>query len=271
MDTTDVNSAADSREQTQAGPFRVSIAWFPPNVRIPSHTHEWACISVLMSGRFEQRFAGRILDCPAGAVLAKPPEERHVDRWFSAWSQHLIIEVDPDRYHELGPTRTVAEEIHHILDVGAELTAQAIWEELVTADSATPVAVEGLVLQLLARLQRRTTATTQPPAWLAVARDYLHDNFVASIQLGEVAREAGVHPDHLARVFGQTHRMTIGEYLRQLRVDAAATKLLSSEASIAEVADATGFADQSHLTRIFKRIKGVTPGRYRTIHGMTAK
>lgn len=266
MGATMVTRGAEARGSVDAGPFRVSIATFEPGLSLPSHFHEWACVSVLLEGRFEQRFPGRSCDCPPGVVLAKPPGERHVDRWFDAWSRHLIIEIDPERHAELGASRPVAEQVLHIGEVGAETIAWAAWRELADADSVTPIAVEGLVLQLLARIQRRTLVDPEraaAPAWLDSVRDYLHANYRSAVAMADLSAVAGVHPDHVSRVFASIFDVTIGDYVRKLRVEAAAAWLATSEHSISAIAHRTGFSDQSHLTRVFKRTMGVTPGRYR--------
>lgn len=269
MSATPVTSGADAQGNVLAGPFKVSIATFAPNLSIPSHFHEWSCVSVLLEGRFEQRFPGKWCDCPPGVVLAKPPGERHEDRWSDGWSRHLIIEIDPERHNDLGASRSSAEEIVHVGGIGAETIAREAWRELTAPDSMTPVALEGLALQLLARVQRGVRALVSPgsaPSWLAQATDFLHENFRSSFRLADVAAAAGVHPDHLSRVFSSVHRLTVGEYVRRLRVDAAAIRLVTSGDSISTIAFATGFADQSHLTRVFKRVVGLTPGRYRAMH-----
>jgi AraC family transcriptional regulator len=72
-----------------------------------------------------------------------------------------------------------------------------------------------------------------------------------------------VHPAHLARAFRQHFRVPLGSYVRRLRLDWAASRLADSAESLANVAVAAGFADQSHLTRAFKRHTGHTPGAYR--------
>ena len=267
---TEVTLGANSRGSVLAGPFRVSVASFAPHFSISSHFHEWACVSVLMEGRFEQRFPGRSCDCPPGVVLAKPPGERHEDRWFGVPSRHLIIEIDPDRHTELGTSRSLAEEIVHVGDIGAEVIAHGAWRELSEGDSLTPLAVEGLVLQLLARVQRRASkgpVAGAGPDWLQTALDFLHDNYKASIRLADVAAAAGVHPDYISRVFSSVHNTTMGEYVRRLRVERAAHRLSASDESISAIAYGAGFSDQSHLTRVFKRMMGVTPGRYRSLHG----
>ena len=59
--------------------------------------------------------------------------------------------------------------------------------------------------------------------------------------------------------------MTLGSYVRNLRLEWVAARLLSSEEPLASLALAAGFADQSHLTRAFKRYSGLTPRAYRRI------
>ena len=260
----DVTTGGDRLHAVNAGPFRVSMVTFAPGYSIGSHYHEWGCVSTLLEGRFEQRFPGKIVDCPPGTVLAKPPAERHVDRWFDGWSRHLIIEIDPTRHEELGPTRSVAEEVLHVDQVGAEALAWSALHEMREADSVSALAVEGIALQLLARVHRRVDQVESPrPAWLDTVTDFLNDNFAESTSLSELAQIAGVHRDHLARVFSKTHGTSIGEYVRRRRVAAAAGLLAGSAERISTIALRTGFSDQSHLTRVFKRITGVTPGLYR--------
>lgn len=107
------------------------------------------------------------------------------------------------------------------------------------------------------------------PEWLSRAVDLLHDEYRRHLNITKVAAEVGVHPFHLSRVFRQFHQETIGEYVNKLRVQYACLKLANAETEIADVALGAGFADQSHLTRIFKRVTGMTPGAYRKILNST--
>ena len=261
-----ITAGGEGLQVVSTGPFRVSVATFAPDFAIPSHFHEWACVSTLLEGRFEQRFPGRVADCPPGAVLGKPPGERHEDRWFAAPSRHLMIEIDPSRHDELGAARPVAEEIFHVDRIGAEALAWAAHRELREADELTPLSLDGIARLLLARLHRGAESVARAPAapgWLAQVTELLHDRYAENLRISELAAVAGVHPDHLSRVFVRTHGTSIGAYVRRLRVDAAAALLSGSAASISSVALRTGFSDQSHLTRVFKRQRGVTPARYR--------
>jgi AraC family transcriptional regulator len=74
-----------------------------------------------------------------------------------------------------------------------------------------------------------------------------------------------VHPVYLARSFRERYGVSVGEYVRRLRLDWAAAQLSATETPVATVAAEAGFADQSHFTRAFKRHMGLTPGRYRRV------
>jgi len=101
------------------------------------------------------------------------------------------------------------------------------------------------------------------PAWLKRAVDLLNEEFRSNLKIGDIANEVGVHPFHLSRVFRNVHRQTIGEYVQKLRVTYACKQLALPDTDLATVALASGFADQSHFTRVFKSVTGVTPGIFR--------
>jgi AraC-like DNA-binding protein len=94
-----------------------------------------------------------------------------------------------------------------------------------------------------------------------LTRDYLEAHYAENISLHDLAHVAGLSPYHLARVFRRATGLPPHAYLLQTRV-ARAKALLARGWPPVRVAHATGFADQSHFTRGFARIVGVTPGRY---------
>src|SRR6185436_10255820 len=99
--------------------------------------------------------------------------------------------------------------------------------------------------------------------WIERVREYLHAHFTRKLSLGEIAHAAGVHPVHVCRAFPRHHGLTLGEYVRALRIDYAARELIASRRPIADIAFDAGFASQSHLTRHFRARIGVTPAAYR--------
>ncbi len=102
------------------------------------------------------------------------------------------------------------------------------------------------------------------PGAVRKARRYLEDRYMENVTLHELVQLTGLSAFHLLRVFRHATGMPPHLYLEQVRVHRA-RKLLRSGSSIADVSTLTGFADQSHFTRHFKRMTGVTPGQYRKI------
>jgi transcriptional regulator GlxA family with amidase domain len=92
-------------------------------------------------------------------------------------------------------------------------------------------------------------------------REYLEDNYAENVTLDRLAQIACLSPYHLNRVFCAEVGIPPHQYQTQVRV-ARAKALLSKGMPTKQVAVETGFADQSHLTRHFKRLMQVTPGRY---------
>jgi AraC family transcriptional regulator len=95
--------------------------------------------------------------------------------------------------------------------------------------------------------------------------ELLREGFRERLTLDRLAAEAGVHPAHVARVFRRVRGRSIADYRRELRVQAACSSLADPETTLADVAAATGFADQSHFTRVFKKVTGMTPAAFRSL------
>jgi AraC family transcriptional regulator len=142
--------------------------------------------------------------------------------------------------------------------------ANKLYREFQGMDELSPLAMEGLALELIAEALRGINRGQQgAPAWLERAREVLHAQFAERLTIGEVAAAVSVHPTHLAREFRRRHQKTIGEYVRQLRIEFACRELASSDAPLSEIAIAAGFFDQSHFSRTFKQINGMSPASYR--------
>ena len=133
-------------------------------------------------------------------------------------------------------------------------------------DGGDPMAAEELLLRAYGRCLVRHAA--QPPdtapgsARIARVTRLMRDRHADDLSLDDLATEAGVSRHHLIRAFRREMQMTPHAYLLSLRVQAARRRLQAGETP-AEVAAATGFCDQAHLTHAFKARLGVAPGAYR--------
>lgn len=128
---------------------------------------------------------------------------------------------------------------------------------------------ESRLLTVLNRLLMRHSLPRPPERNIAscsravsLARDYLADNLNRNPSLSELSRVAGLSRFHLLRVFARETGLTPHAFQVQLRLHKA-RELMGAGHLLAEAALASGFSDQSHLSRHFKRVYGLTPGQYR--------
>lgn len=261
--------AQDLVRRGEANGFVVTEAWSPAR-RIPPHAHRELSLTILLEGAFAEHYAPihRSQECARGSLLVRPPGEIHANDLGKQGGRTLSIEVDAARMEPYGASLAPRSLEHRregaFLDLGL-----AMARELEHADGSSPLALEGLVLELLARRARLDAEPTGSlPPWLKATRDSIHDRFSdATLRLSHLATEVAVHPVSLTRAFRRFYGTTPGEYVRRLRLERARDRLRWSSEPIASIALECGFADQSHFTRAFRRLYGVPPGRVRRRKG----
>lgn len=130
------------------------------------------------------------------------------------------------------------------------------------------LAVEESVLRAVAGLRPHLRPAPTAPgraraehAAVRRARSHLHERWDQPVTLAELAAVAGLSRFELVRRFREQNGVTPHAFQTNLRVDQA-RRLLAAGVPPAAVAAGCGFADQPHLTRVFKRAVGVSPGRY---------
>ena len=240
-------------------------AAYSAGLRIPAHAHVAAFFDLVVAGGCTEVLGGHTRTRGLGTFAFHPAGEVHSSCWHGPEARCFHVEVAPpllDRARQYSPglDRPV-----HFPEGTAHLLAARLYDEFRHADDLSPLAIEGLTLELLAECSRRAPRASdrQPPRWLRAVRDLVRARFCEWLTLGGIAASVGVHPAHLARVFRRFHGCTLGDHVRQLRVEFACRRLTTSDAPLAEIALAAGFSDQSHFSNTFKRHTGVPPAAFR--------
>lgn len=251
----------------EVGAFQITRARFPAGLVLSPHVHERACVATTLSGSWNSVLDGRPRECAPATLLVEPPGERHSNHFTDA-TDVLVIQPDPAREELWHPCARLLGAVHCFREPGLRLIAGRLAAELQARDQTASLVVEGLALEMFATATRGLAGGVPPaahPDWVRRARDRLHEGAVDGVSVADIAREAGVHPVHLARVFRACYGTSPGLYARRVRLDRAAEHLAATYATLAEVAQAAGFADQSHFTRAFRQHTGMTPGRFRRL------
>ena len=109
----------------------------------------------------------------------------------------------------------------------------------------------------------RVVPMRSPPRAVRRSIEYINTNIADAIRLRDIAAAVGMSMFHLSRTFRASTGMTLHRYLTRARVERVKALLLDSDQSLALIADATGFSDQSHMSKTFKRFTGTTPRLFR--------
>jgi AraC family transcriptional regulator len=237
---------------------------YAPGTRLPRHSHERAYFCLVRRGTYREEYAGRQRSCGPLTLAFHPPGEPHAEQFGDreVWSFNIEL---PAAGPAGGPP------LDRPFDArGGPLVGLAVrlYQEFAESDAASRLIIEGLSLELLGHGARAARpADSAAPAWLRRVRDRLAEDCTAPPGLAELAGAAGVHPGHLAAAFRRHFGCTAGEFARRSRVALACRQLAATDRPLAEISLAAGFADQSHLTRTFRRLLGVTPAVYRRAAG----
>lgn len=147
----------------------------------------------------------------------------------------------------------------------------ALWRELEQRAPAGKVyaqtAAQMLAIHLLRHYTTKGAAIKEPKGRLTDqqmrhAVDFVQAHLDQDLSLETLAEQTGFSPYHFARLFRQTTGTSPHQFVLRQRVERAQLLLKEREVSLAQVATACGFADQSHLTQVFKRHVGLTPRAY---------
>ena len=126
--------------------------------------------------------------------------------------------------------------------------------------------IENLLLDVYKKFIKQRSQVKKIPVWAKELKEIIQDQIDTnlSLSLKEISQSLHVHPTYLSREFSKYFDdLSFGDYIRKLRIEKAIHLLNESEYSLAEIAYLTGFSDQSHFNRIFKKTTGKSPSAFR--------
>ncbi len=231
--------------------------------KLPVHTHESAYFGLLLDGGYTERFTQRATEYGPFTLGFHPPSLTHEDEIAACGSRMFCIEVRDTFWQR---TKNLLAAPNFTPDLcGRETTWLGVRLYRAfragTLDALQMEEICGEMLQGCALVN--VSEEKQVPRWLGQTVDLLHGAFRTQITLDSIAKELHLHPIHLSRVFRKKYGCTMGEYVNRLRVQFTCVKMSQGWPALDELALEAGFADQSHMGRVFKSIVGDTPAKFR--------
>lgn len=237
------------------------------------HTHDGYAIGVIETGVEAFEYLGSGHQAPAGSLVIIHPGEVHTGQAAVAegWQYRMTypsVSLMQQAIAELG--RPVSELPFFPEPVIRDRAIVQQFRQLHYAleRSASPLERESRLLWFLSHLINRHSERRSPlpslssqPAAVRETQVYLQQHYQDAVTLNNLAAAVDLSPLKLLRLCNKTWGLPPHRYLIQVRVERAKA-LIAEGAALSAVAAATGFADQSHLNRHFKRLVGVTPGQY---------
>jgi AraC-like DNA-binding protein len=241
---------------------------------VPRHWHEDIQMCLIESGSGELKYRGaNHITAPATLFIVHPAEVHSNRAYERSGCTYRTLFIEPDAVrriatemsgHDRGvpffPTTIVSDP--HVTTLFLTLH-KALEEPSSSLERESLLAA--FAAHLIVRFSEQRISLeplTSHKGSVRTACDYLVENYSENVLLDQLARLVGLSSFHFSRLFCQEVGMPPHAFQTQVRV-ARARVLLLQGLTISEVAVRTGFADQSHLTRHFKRLVGVTPGQYR--------
>lgn len=222
--------------------------------RLPAHEHEAAFFTMLLRGSYSERAGRAEFRYRPLTVVFHPASLAHFDEVEAEESRLLSLEVSARFFEE----HDLARPPLALQAMSASRLLLSLYAETRVRE-VSPLDVESTAIELLADASKTRAIDEQSmPRWLTRVIDRLHDEADERTRIGDLARDAGVHPVHLTRVFRLRLGLTPGAYVQRLRLERAVANI-GNGASLAEVAQASGFADQSHFCRSVRDALGLTP------------
>ena len=245
--------------------FIITETAYTPLQDLSVHSHQQAFIAIALQGAYRESVDSSTYECLAGQTIFHAPGEAHSNSFDETGAHILNLEILGPFSKQLGELGLELRDRTQLDDPYVCQLGLRLYEEYRQNDAASGLAIEGLALELIAAVhrKRKSEKASRHVDWLKAVHDQIHERYRDDLSVCELAAHAGVHPVYLARAFRSRFRCTVGAYVRCLRVARACQELVSSDATIAEIAGRNGFSDQSHLNRLVKHYTGMSPGRIR--------
>lgn len=242
----------------------LSVVYHDRARKIGVHEHQLSYFLLPFAGGYRETRDGVTIQYEPFSIAFHPAGFVHSDEILA-----------PERFFAIEFQAEWQARVGHLFDSAAwrfELQhGEAVWlavgllQRFLHGELDDVFEVDAIVSEMLGIALRLVDRDRAQRAWVNDVKRLLREEYAPGPSLPVLASRVGIHPASLSRGFRLDEGVTVGEYLTRVRIQQACRLMTDSKASLADVAAACGFADQSHLTRAFKSVTGSPPGVFRDL------
>jgi len=139
------------------------------------------------------------------------------------------------------------------------------WAKFLQKEKHTQQPFENLLLDVFNNyLKKKPRSKKKTPSWVQELKEIIQDHIDTSLSLKEISKGLEINPSYLSRQFSKYFEdLSFGDYIRKQRIEKAKDLMETQKYSLTEIAYLTGFSDQSHFSRIFKKYTGKNPSSFK--------
>lgn len=231
------------------------------------HAHVNPHLTLLLQGGTIEKRGKCTYERKAGDIAFFSAAEPHCNTNTLSGSKNINFEFEPTFFEKYEINECAIESAASKMPKAKFLLLKA-YKELMLGDTFSGESIDMLLLYLIhssKQFDKKDPKNINSPGWTQKVRECLHDKWNETITLTELSLIAGVHPVTVSKNFPVYFSCTLGEYIRNLKIEKSLALIKSSQLSLLEISYECGFADQSHFTRTFKLTTGFLPNDYRKL------
>ena len=226
------------------------------------HYHQNPHYSHILTGGSKEIRAGVSQWQQAGDGLYYYPGISHQNLQYQLGTRIFNIELEEGFFKEHGVDMPAEEQMFSdrlkINSIGLlKILKEHYWQ-----DQHSRIAIEQLCVELIAATP---VSRYDYPDWTGKIMEILNDHWNHPWSLMEFSGMLNIHPVTLSKYFSKYFKCTLGDYIRQIKIDKALKLIRSNKLSLTAVAYECGFTDQAHFIKTFYLVTGMLPKHYRGI------
>jgi len=256
MDTTTNTYFGTTTNSIRTENFNVSLTNHPAESKISMHAHAKPYLCLLATGTYKEESVFTDI-VTHGEVVYRRSNYEHSNRFSEKGGLCLNIEINNEEQ------LTVHNDIQLPDQESKQNGSVEVYNVLYALKSGLPNDILNIYCYESLIAVMNVFNGIGDINWVKRVKERIHDNPLATFSLDQLSGEFSLHPNYIVRKFKEVTGLKLSEYLTKTRIEHSMKQLLVSDQSMTSIALDSGFFDQSHFNRNFKKYAHTTPGRFK--------